>query len=485
MAYNGLNGDAPVSGKPRSPRSWRLTVASCGLILAPAIQAADALIANVALPKIEADLGSGVELGAWVITSYLCATAVMAPLTGMLRRRYGARRLFPGAVGLFVIASVLCAMSPSGSALVISRILQGIGGGVIHPLAQAILLDIYPRERHGRIMAALGAGIMLGPILGPPLGGFVTDLASWRWVFLINLPLGLFAIACVWQLRGATEPSHESAIEPVAVGALVLGVTCLQLFLQRGVEGLAQNPIEGIAEGGLAAASFTVLILRARRGAVAVFRPEVFRDINFATATFYNFMLSALLFVTVVFLPALAEGPLAFPAGLAGALIVPRAMLLMTVMLLVGPLIGKIDHRILLSTGWVLMAAGLFMLASLRPSQSVIWIIIGSVVQSLGAGLLYIPLATLAFSTLIPMLRTDATGLYSLIRQLSYAAGVAIMTALLQARTLVRIADHTLAHVSAGARLAAYSDCFRVMGVASLVIIPAIFLFRAAPANES
>jgi DHA2 family multidrug resistance protein len=285
-------------------------------------------------------------------------------------------------------------------------------------------------------------------------------------------------------LRGTTEIHRENAVDLVAVGALMLGVTCLQLFLQRGVERLAQSAGEGIAEGGIAAICFTLLILRARRGSVAVFRPEVFRDINFATATFYNFMLSSLLFVTVVFLPALAEGPLGYPAGLAGTLIVPRAMLLMTVMLLVGPLIGKIDHRILLSTGWVLMAAGLFMLASLRPSQSVMWIITGSVVQSFGAGLLYIPLATLAFSTLAAVLRTDATGLYSLIRQLSYAAGVAIMTALLQARTLVRISDHHLTQVSTSARLAAYSDCFRVMGVASLVIIPAIFLFRAAPSKE-
>src|SRR4051812_32675365 len=148
-------------------------------MIATAIQVADALIANVALPRLQNDLGGGIEFGAWVITSYLCATAVMAPLTGWLRRRYGAARLFPAAVGVFITGSLLCALAPSAPMMIIFRILQGAGAGIIAPLAQAILLDIHPPERHGRVMAMWGAALMVGPILGPLLGGIVTDIASW------------------------------------------------------------------------------------------------------------------------------------------------------------------------------------------------------------------------------------------------------------------------------------------------------------------
>src|SRR6201996_1348149 len=165
-----------------------------GLMLATALQAADATIVNVALPHVTHDLGGGLELGAWVMTSYLCAAAIVAPMTGWLRRRFGPRRLYIGAMGLFVSASLLCALAPSAGAIILFRIVQGAGGGVIPALSQAVLHDLYPRERHGRILAIWGAVAMLGPILGPALGGVITDLASWRWAFAINLPLGVIAI---------------------------------------------------------------------------------------------------------------------------------------------------------------------------------------------------------------------------------------------------------------------------------------------------
>jgi DHA2 family multidrug resistance protein len=461
--------------------------ATCGLVLAPALQAADALIANVALPRIENDLGGGVAFGAWVITGYLCATAVMAPLTGWLRRRYGARRLFRGAIGLFIVASLMCGLAPSAWALILFRILQGAGGGVIHPLAQAILLDLYPKERHGRIIAIFGAGIMVGPILGPPIGGIITDFASWRWVFMINLPLGLFSIACVWRLRSAVETTRDLSLDIGGILLLMTGVGVLQLFLQQGVEQSWLHSPEPVVEAAIIVGAFAMLVRRARQGGFRAFRPDVFKDINFVTAAFYNLMLSALLFVSVVFVPLLAEGPLGFDASIAGALIVPRAILLMIVMLGVGPLVGRIDHRVLLMVGWLLMAIGLLILSLVEPAESFVWIITGSVIQSIGAGLLYIPLATLAFSTLASGLRTDATGLYSLLRQLGYASGVALMTAVLQMKIGMHLA-HPLPSLAAGigmaetsvATLGAYSDCFRMMAIASVVIVPGIFLFRTS-----
>ena len=465
-------------------------IATCGLMVATAVQAADALIVNVALPQIQQDFGGGIGLGTWVITGYLCATAVMAPLTGWLRRRYGARRLFPGTVGAFILSSLLCALAPSFGTIILCRILQGAAGGVIHPLAQAILLDIYPKARHARMLSILGAGIMVGPILGPPIGGLITDLASWRWVFIINLPLGLFSIWCVWRLRSAVEMERDLTIDVLGVPLLMLGVGALQLFLQRGVEQPWFGSPEILGEAAIAVTAFVLLALRAHRGGLTAFRSDVLRDVNFVTAAFYNFMLSAILFVTVVFLPLLGEGPLGFSAALAGSMIVPRAVLMTLVILLVGQWIETIGYRFLMIGGWLLMAAGLIVLSGTRPIQGLAWIIAGSAIQAIGAGMLYTPLSTLAFSTLPAGIRTDATGLYSLLRQLGYASGVALMSAILQSKIAMYSARGLAAGTAPPAQLAeaaalqGYDDCFTMMAIASALIIPGIFLFRIGGREE-
>src|ERR1700757_4658667 len=160
--------------------------AAIALMIATAMQAFDSTIANVALPQLERSLGGGIDLGSWVMTSYLCAAAVMATLTGWFRRRYGARRFPAPSIAIFVIASLLCSIAPSQAALILFRLAQGAAAGIIQPLAPAILLDIYPKRHHGRILAIWGATVMAGPILGPVLGGIITDLASWRWIFVLN-----------------------------------------------------------------------------------------------------------------------------------------------------------------------------------------------------------------------------------------------------------------------------------------------------------
>ena len=453
-------------------------------MIATALQAADALIVNVALPRLEGDLGGGIELGTWVMTSYLCATAVTAPLTAWLRRRYGARRLFPGAVAAFVATSLLCAAAPSGAAMILFRVLQGAAGGVILPLAQAMLLDIYPAERHGRVMGLLGAVLMVGPILGPLLGGIITDLVSWRAVFVINLPLGLAAIAAVRLLHYREDTQRQLPIDGVGMLLLMVAIGSLQLSLERGV-GQSRSP-ELVAEAAVAVAAFGAMMLRATRAGFSVFRPEVFKDVNFAVAAFYNFMTCGMVFVTLVLLPTLGQEVFGFSATVAGLTIVPRAVLMMLVMLAVGEMMGRVDYRILLSLGWLTMSGGLGILSQLRPEGALAWLIIGSTVQAVGAGLLFTPHSTLAYSTLAPALRTDASGLYSLLRQLGFASGVALMTAVLR----LEIAGHrrALAGIASPAQrldlaaLLGYRDCFRLMAVAALIVIPGIFLFRAAGA---
>ena len=247
-------------------------IATVALIVATAMQAGDATMINVGLPPLERSLGDSFSLGAWVMTSYLCATAVMAPLTGWLRRRYGARLLFPGGVGLFVLFSLLCGFAPSPAAIIACRVLQGAAGGVIHPLGQAILLDLHPPERHGRILAIWGSAIMLGPILGPVIGGIVTDFASWRWVFAVHLPLGLFAI---WGMRRAlprVESLSRTPIDAIGVLVLMISIGALQLCLSRGVNrNWLQSP-ELLAEAAASVLGFSFFVLRARTAGFTVLR---------------------------------------------------------------------------------------------------------------------------------------------------------------------------------------------------------------------
>jgi MFS transporter, DHA2 family, multidrug resistance protein len=460
-----------------SDRRWATTA----LMLATAMQAADATIVNVALPQLEQTLGGGIDLGTWVMTSYLVAAAIVVPLTGWLRRRFGTRRLYIAALALFVSASLFCALAPNAAAIIAFRALQGAGGGVIPALAQAVLHDLHPRERHGRILAVWGAVAMLGPILGPALGGIITDVVSWRWVFVLNLPLGIVA---VWRMRNLlpeTEPTAVSRFDIIGLVLLTAGIGALQLALQRGIGHFELRFPELIGEASVALITFAMIAARLNHSGLTILRLDVFKNLTFAAATFFNFMTSALLFTVIVFLPALAQGPLGYSATIAGLTIVPRGILMMLVVLAVGQVIGRIDIRILLAVGSGLMGVGLSLLAALQPADGILWLVLGSTVQAMGAGMILMPLSTHAFSTLPEEMRTDAAGLYSLLRQLGCASGLALMSAVLQLK-ISGTPQPTPA--VAGAELQAYADCFRMMAIAAIVVMPGILLFRARRAAK-
>jgi DHA2 family multidrug resistance protein len=463
---------APADLLTRSDRRWATTA----LMLATAMQAADATIVNVALPQLEQSFGGGIELGSWVMTSYLVAAAVVVPLTGWLRRRYGPRRVYVAALGIFVVASLFCAIAPSATAIIVFRIIQGAGGGLIPALAQAILHDLHPRERHGRILAIWGAAAMFGPILGPAVGGIITDIASWRWVFAVNLPLGIVA---VWRMRHILpeiESSTVSRFDGVGLLLLIAGIGALQLALQRGVGHFALREPELIGEGAVATLALVMIAARVRYSGLTILRLDVFKDVTFAAATFFNFMTSALLFTAIVFLPTLAQGPLGYSATIAGLTIVPRGIFMMLVVLGIGRLVGRIDVRLMLAVGSGLMGVGLSLLTAIQSADDIVWLIVGSTIQAMGAGMILMPLSTYAFSTLPVEMRTDAAGLYSLLRQLGCASGLALMSAVLQMKIA---AAGRLGQVVAGAELHAYADCFRMMAIAAIVVMPVILLFRA------
>jgi MFS transporter, DHA2 family, multidrug resistance protein len=461
--------------------------AAIALMIATAMQAFDTTIANVALPQLEQSLGGGVDLGSWVMTSYLSASAVMATLTGWFRRRFGARQAFGSAIVLFVFASLICSISPSQTALISARLVQGAAAGIIQPLAQAILLDLYPKQYHGRLLAIWGATIMAGPIMGPVLGGVITDLASWRWIFVLNVPLGMIAILGLGQVPESGELSRKKHIDGLGILLLVIGVGSLQLSLERSIGQTWPPSAEIIIEAIISLSALSAIAIRSVRSRFSLFRFEIFQNLNFATAIVYNFIVSALLFTTIVFLPALSEGPLGYDATLAGLSISPRGIGTMATMLAVGYLIDKIDHRALLVTGMVITATAFELISQTPPEGGAIWLAGASAIQGVGVGLLFTPLSTFAFSTLAAELRTDAAGVYSLLRQLGCATGVAAMTALLQARIQTNYAaiidqpvlgagtpSHSLDLVTFGA----YTGCFRILAVITVVIIPGVFLFR-------
>jgi len=468
--------------------------AAVALMIATAMQAFDSTIANVALPQLEQSLGGGINLVSWVMTSYLCASAVVATLTGWFRRRYGARQSFAGAIAVFVAASLICSIAPSPVALIQSRLVQGAAAGIIQPLAQAILLDIFPKQHHGRMLAIWGATIMAGPIMGPVLGGIITDLASWRWIFVLNIPLGMIAILGLGQVPVGGERIRDAQIDSLGMLLLVVGVGSLQLSLERSIGQTWPPSAEIIVEATIAVLALAVIASRSIRSRFALFKFEVFRDINFAISVFYNFIVGAVVFTTIVFLPALSEGPLGYNATRAGLTISPRGIGTMATMLAVGYLIDKIDHRVLLVVGMLITAGAFELISRMSPDGGEAWLAAASAIQGVGVGLLFTPLSTLAFSSLAVELRTDAAGVYSLLRQLGCATGVAAMTALLQVRiqtNYVAIVDQTVlgagppSHLLDLATFGAYTSCFRIMAVITVVIIPGVFLFHVMRPSQA
>jgi MFS transporter, DHA2 family, multidrug resistance protein len=456
-------------------------------MIATAMQAFDATIANVALPQLEQSLGGGIDLGSWVMTSYLCASAVMAIMTGWFRRRWGARRVFTVAIALFVAASLLCALAQSANALIFFRLIQGAAAGIILPLSQAIILDLYPKQAHGRILAIWGATIMAGPMLGPVLGGVITDLASWRWIFAVNAPIGVTAMLGLRSVPSLAEPNSAGRIDGIGMILLITAVAALQLALQRSIGHVWPPVPETIGEAAVAFVALAAIVVQSRRSRFQLFRFEVFRDVNFALASAYNFMVGALLFTTIVFVPALSEGPLGWDATQAGLAIAPRGVGTMATMLAVRYVIDRVDHRSLLAAGLVITAGALELMSWVPLQGGELWLAATSAAQGVGVGLLFTPLSTLAFSTLGPDLRTDAAGVYNLSRQLGCAAGVATMTAVLQARiegglsALHRhgaVAGTLPARVFESVSFAAYTGCFRTLAIAAMALIPGIFLFR-------
>lgn len=400
------------------------------IMLATIMQVLDTTIANVALPHMAASLGAAQDEITWVLTSYIVASAIATPVTGWATDRFGRQMVFAVAIGGFTLASLACGVASSLTEMVAYRIIQGIFGAVLIPLAQAVILDINPRERIGQAMAIYGAGIMVGPIIGPTLGGWLTETFNWRFVFLINLPIGLIALVGILMFLPKAAVKQRR-FDFFGFAMLAMGVGALQLLLDRGQAVDWFQSIEIWIYFGLTISGFWVFIVHCWTAENPFIDLKIFGDRNFSMGLIFIFIIGLTLFSGLALLPPLLQNLLGYPVITTGLVMAPRGVGTMLSMILVGRLVAKYDARVLVTFGLVLTAWSLWMMSRFDITMGSQPIMISGVIQGFGLGFVFVPLSTLTFATLATKYRGDATSLFSLVRNVGSGVGISIVTTVL------------------------------------------------------
>jgi DHA2 family multidrug resistance protein len=498
---------APDAASHPLPPGERAIV-TIGVMMAVLLQVLDTTIANVALPHMQASLSASQDTINWVLTSYIVASAIALPISGWLADKVGRKRLLLISVVGFTIASVLCATATSLTEMVLFRALQGVSGAFIVPLAQATLFDINPREKHGQAMALFGGGVMIGPILGPVLGGWLTDNYNWRWVFLVNLPVGIICALLMWRFMPKTE-THQRKFDIFGFALLAIALGGMQLFLDRGEQNDWLSSWEIRIELGLAIAASWMFVVHLMTAREPLFERSMFADRNFATGLLFMAVTGILLLAGLALLPPLLQNMYGYSVLQSGFLTAPRGVGTLFSMLLAGRLVGKIDSRILVGIGVVLMGSSLYMMTGFAIDQPSGPVIMSGIVQGLGLGLIFVPLQSLAFETLQPRMRTTAAALLNLARNIGGSVGISVVSTQLVRMTQVAHADlaanitqqtiptansemlQTIAPVAGPAALAfingeitrqalfiAYLDDFKLMMIITFAVLPLLLFMK-------
>ena len=323
----------------------RVAITVC-VILATIMQALDTTIANIALPYIQGSVSASQDQINWVLTSYIVAAAIMTPPTGFLAGRFGRKRLFLVAVAGFTVASMLCGMAQSLVQIVLFRILQGMFGAALVPLSQSVLLDVYPKERQGFAMAMWGIAVMVGPVLGPVLGGWLTENYTWRWVFYINLPIGALTFLGITTFLPETDQNARAKLDWFGFGTLSLAIGALQVLLDRGEQldwfGSGEIWIEAI----VAASAFYLFLVHTFTADQPFVRPALFRDRNFAAGVLFIFIVGVTYLASLALLTPYLQSLMSYPIVTAGLVLGPRGIGTMGAMLIVGQLVGRIEPSV-------------------------------------------------------------------------------------------------------------------------------------------
>ncbi len=487
------------------------------IMLATIMQALDGTIANVALPHMQGSLSASLDQVTWVLTSYIVAAAIATPLVGWLCDRFGQKNVFLLSITGFTLASVLCGISGSLTQIVLARLLQGLFGAALVPLSQAVLLEINPREKHGSAMAVWGMGVMIGPILGPTLGGWLTDSYNWRWVFFINVPVGALALYGIGKYIRQIPAARRMSFDLFGFATLSIAIGALQMLLDRGNQNDWFASRETWVEAIVLAMSFSYFLAHTalRPAGKSFFDYRLLKNPNYVTGLLFIFIVGMVLFATRALTPSMLQELMGYPAQVAGLVTAPSGLGTMVAMLIVGRLVGKTDLRLLLVIGFAVTAFSLWQMSnySLTLSESdIVW---PGVIQGIGMGFVFVPLSAASFATLSPIMRTEGTAIYSLIRNIGSSIGIALVQTLLVRNTQIAhasLVEHVtyanpalpgalLASVSGlinsaalvelngeitrQASMIAYVDDFWLMLILTLMVIPLLLLIRPPGRNAA
>ena len=374
----------------------------------------DSTIANVALPHMQGGLSAGLDQITWVLTSFIVAQALMTPLVGWLAVRVGRRRLMLTSIVVFVAASVACGLAQNLEQMIAFRVLQGVGGASFIPLSQAILFDINPPEKHAQAMSVFGAGIVLGPIIGPALGGLITETSSWRWIFLINVPLGVMAFVGVFAFLPRAPRPPPPRFDFAGFAALSLFIAALQLMLDRGPGEDWFQSWEIRLEAALALSGLYVFAMHTLSAERPFFDRRLLADRNFIVGALATFVVGMLMYASLALLPPMMQNLMGYPVLEVGIVTMPRG-------------IGMFAS---MAAGFGLNALAAWQMSQFNLDMDSHLIVVSSVIQGIGLGLVFIPSNTLAFSTVPSALRTDGAAIATLVRNIGSAVGISVMQAL-------------------------------------------------------
>lgn len=498
--------DTNIQAMPSSRRAL-ITV---GLMAATLMQVLDQTIANVALPHMQAAMGATQESIAWVLTSYIIASAICLPLTGWLTGRFGPRRLFLIATAGFTVASMACGLATSLVEIIAFRLLQGAFGAFLVPLSQAVMFDIYPKEKHAQAMTIWAMGVMVGPIAGPTLGGWLTDAFDWRYVFFVNLPFGIMAFFLTSMMPKGERQGRKFDL----TGFILIGIAlaALQLMLDRGSQLDWFDSWEIRIELGIALAAFWIFGIHTATAREPIFNPLLFKDLNFAVSLIYILIVSGMVVAGSALLAPMLQRLLGYSATDAGLVAMPRGIATLFSLQLAGWLLKYVDGRWIISCGLVLTAISMHMMAGFNLDMDRSPIIISGLVQGMGFGLTFMPLNIMAFATLSSNIRPDGTAMYSLTRALGGSIAISITSAILVRNVQVshsdlgqnitvnlylwlqKFAPDTIGQtmlqvldleINRQALMIAYVDNFYLMFWSTIAVIPLIVLMRKSQKPES
>jgi DHA2 family multidrug resistance protein len=408
---------------------YRALITVCAM-MATLMQSLDSTIANVALPYMQGSLSASSDQVTWVLTSYITAAAIMTAPVGWISARFGLKRLFLISMIGFTVASMLCGIAGTLPEMVAFRLLQGVFGAALVPLSQSTMLNIYPPEKRGSAMAIWGMGVMVGPILGPTLGGYLTELYNWRWVFFVNLPFGLLATAGMAVFLPNTESRAGMKFDWLGFGVFAMGIGGLQLMLDRGETQDWFGSTEIIVEAVVAALGFYLFVVHMMTAEKPFITPSVFKDRNLSASLLVMFAVGLVLLAVSALLAPWLQDLGGYPVETAGIVMAPRGIGTMAAMMIAGRLSNKVDARLLMALGVVLLAWSMYRMTSWTPAVSEWTMVVNTMLQGAGLGFVFIPLQVIAFATLDPALRTEGTALLSLLRNVGSAIGISVTGAL-------------------------------------------------------